>query len=423
MTRPMIMPRWFAILILAASSVSGGCAALTNPVASGVPVRRLPDEVLSRPRADLRAIPLTVLRQRENEAYLLDKGDVLAIIADDIIAPAAQQPPIRMPDQVNRTAAIGYPVPVNDDGTISLPRLKPIDVRGQTLKQVETAIRNAAVEQKLIRANAVDLVRIGVQLLERRTYSITVVREDSVPVQQQGGQGLTITGSSKRGASYTIRLPAGENDILHAMNAAGGPPGLDAKNELLIYRGNYDPNDPTKAPLRIPLRIYPEQSLTLTEADITLKDGDVMLIEARDTDLYYLAGVGGSRQFQLPRDYDLDVIQALAIAGAPLINGGFSQNAFVAQSTASGIGTPSPALVTVLRQLPNGTQIPIRVEIDRAIVDPRERIRIQPGDWIVMQERPGDALLRYFYQTFPATLTTNPVRNPDFTLGVTGRVP
>ena len=414
-------------LILCATLLATGCAAVTNPVADGIPVRRLPAEVLGRSKADLKAIPLTVLRQQEQKEYLLDKGDILAIIAEDIIAPANQAPPIRMPDQFNRTAAIGFPVPVNDDGTISLPRLKPIEARGKTLKQVEAAIRDSASGKngnpQLIKPDAGAAVRIGVQLLERRTYSVTVVREDTIPVQPQGGFGMPVFGTTKKGAGFTIRLPAGENDVLRALNAAGGPPGLDAKNEVLIYRGQYNPNDPATAAVRIPLRIYPEEELTIHEADIILKDGDVIVIEARDTDVFYVAGVAGSRQFPLPRDYDLDVLQALSIAGAPLANGGFTQNAFVPQAVNVGLGAPSPALCIILRQLSNKQQIPIRVDLSRAFRDPRERIRIQPGDFIVMQERPGDAIARYMSQTFRLNSLAQTASNSSLQQTITSTLP
>ena len=103
----------------------------------------------------------------------------------------------------------------------------------------------------------------------------------------------------------------------------------------------------------------------------------------------------GSKQWPLPRDYDLNVLQALAISSAPIVNGGFTQTAFVAQSFSSGLGTPSPALCSILRIMANGQQLNIRVDLDRALRDPRENIRILAGDFIILQERPGDAVLRY----------------------------
>ncbi len=407
----------FVSMISLGAALSGGCASLSNPVADGIPVRRLPDEVIGRPKADLKPIPLTLLRQRETESYKLDKGDVLAVVAEEIIAPANTPVPVRLPDQFNPNAALGFPIPVSDDGTISIARLPAINVRGKTLAEVEQLIKDTASGKN----GGPELVnpknaRVTVQLLQKRIYTITVVREDTQPVPITG-QGGILLGASKRGNGFTLKLQAGENDVLHALNASGGPPGLDAKNEILILRGQYDPNDPAKSTTRIPLRIYPEQQLSINESDIILKDGDVVIIETRDstTEVFYAAGVAGSRQFSLPRDYDLDVIQAITIIGAPLANGGFTQNAFIGNAVNTGLGSPSPALLTVLRQLPNGQQIPIKVDLNRALRDPRERLRVQGGDILVMQERPGEAVFRYLTQTIRSSTTGDPIRNGSIT--------
>ncbi len=404
-------------MMLFGAAFSGGCASLSNPVADGVPVRRLPDEVLGRPKSDLKPIPLTLLRQREIEIYRLDKGDVLAIVAEEIIAPANTAVPVRIPDQFNSTAAIGFPVPVGGDGTISIARLPALNVRGKTLAEVEQLIKDTASGKN----GGPELVnpknaRVTVQLLQKRIYTVTVVREDTQP-SPQTGQGGVFLGANKKGNGYTLKLQAGENDVLHALNASGGPPGLDAKNEIVILRGQYDPNDPGKSTTRIPLRIYPEQQLTLNEADIVLKDGDVVTIESRDstTEVFYAAGVAGSRQFSLPRDYDLNVIQALTLVGAPLANGGFTQNAFIGNAVNTGLGSPSPALLTVLRQLPNGQQLAIKVDLNRALRDPRERLRVQGGDILVMQERPGEAAFRYLTQTLRSNAAVETFRGGAIT--------
>lgn len=121
-----------AILVACSAAFGVGCAAVTNPVADGIPVRRLPAEVLGRPRSDLKPIPLTVLRQREIETYTFDKGDVLAVVADNVIAPPGTPAPVKLPDATSDTAATGFPVPVADNGTITLPQLPPIKVKGKT---------------------------------------------------------------------------------------------------------------------------------------------------------------------------------------------------------------------------------------------------------------------------------------------------
>ena len=58
-------------------------------------------------------------------------------------------------------------------------------------------------------------------------------------------------------------------------------------------------------------------------------------------------------------------------------------------------GSPSPSLLTVLRRLPNGGEIRIRVDLNRALRDPRERIVVQPKDVLILQETASEAIARY----------------------------
>src|SRR5262249_43149725 len=157
--------------------------------------------------------------------------------------------------------------------------------------------------------------------------------------------------------------------------------------------------------VRIPLRVRLDQPITFNQADITLDDGDTVFIEARDTEVYYTAGLLGSAQIPLPRDYDLRVIQAITQVRGPLINGSFSQNAFVANAVNTGIGNPNASLVTVVRQLPNNQQILIRVDLNEAFRDVRENIIVQPGDIVVLQERPEESLARYITQQLRVNTT------------------
>ncbi|MGL6095988.1 MAG: polysaccharide biosynthesis/export family protein, partial [Fimbriiglobus sp.] len=402
---------------------SSGCAALTNPVADGVPVRRVPDEILGRPKADLRPVPLNLLRQKEPDAYRLDKGDVLAIVADEILASPTQQLPIRLPDRDTPEASIGFPVIVREDGTIALPRLDPIPVRGKTVPEAEQLLKDYATGKlggkKLVQPGG---TRITVQLLQRRSYQVLVVREDG-GVQNGASRGNSVLGFDRRGAGITLRMQAYENDVLRALNQAGGPPGLDAKNEVTIIRGEYDPTDPNKNVTKIPLRMFPDEPLALSEDDIILDDGDILYIESRDTEVFYSAGLLGAGQFLLPRDYDLRVIEAIAQIRGPLINGGFTQNAFVAQAVNTGLGNPSPSLCTVIRSLPGGHKVPIRVDLNVAFRDPRENILIKPGDMIVLQERTGESLGRYLSQTLRLSSSLAAIRQASLNSTLNSTVP
>ena len=405
-----------ALFLLAATFCSGGCAALTNPVADGIPVRRLPDEVFGRPREELKPVPLNLLRINEPGDYKLEKGDLLAIVADEVLTRRDQPVPVQYIQSPNTTkvAVQGVPVPVQDDGTIRLPYLDPIDVRGKTLIQVRDLIIDQMVDKKEIVVKGEE--RVLVDLLQPRRYRVLVVREDSQAIPQFASAGNTaaVVGGTKRGSAYAVLLEPGRNDLLQALTQTGGPPGVDAKNEVVIRRGKYDPADPAKGYARIPLRARPEEPLQFTEADITLDDGDTVYIEARDTEVYYVAGLAGASQLPLPRDYDLRVIEALAQVRAPLINGSFNQNAFVGQAVQAGLGNPNPTLVTVVRRLLNLQQIRIRVDLNEAFRDMRENILIQPGDIVVLQERPGEAITRYLTQTFRLNTTWEIIRSRRF---------
>ena len=49
----------------------------------------------------------------------------------------------------------------------------------------------------------------------------------------------------------------------------------------------------------------------------------------------------------------------------------------------------------MLRRTPDGRQVNIRVDLYRALRDPRENIIIEPGDMLILQETPGEAMSRY----------------------------
>jgi hypothetical protein len=150
----------------------------------------------------------------------------------------------------------------------------------------------------------------------------------------------------------------------------------------------------------IPLRMRPCQPLPFGPQDVVLHDGDVVYLEARAQDVYYTGGLLPSGTQILPRDRDLDVVQAVAEVRGPLINGAFVNNNLAGNLINPGIGFDSPALLTVIRRLPNGTTLPIRVDLNRALRDPRERILVKAGDVLILQELPNAALARYFGTTF-----------------------
>ena len=83
-------------------------------------------------------------------------------------------------------------------------------------------------------------------------------------------------------------------------------------------------------------------------------------------------------RFPLPRDYNIDVLEAISLAGGSSV------------TTAGGIGEVLPATqVTVLRKC-GCEQIAIDVDLRYALADPSERVIIQPGDLVVLEFRKNE---------------------------------
>jgi protein involved in polysaccharide export with SLBB domain len=418
--------RWLLRLAVALLPLVGGlsgCAAFSNPVADGIPVKRLPPDFLPLPKEEEKTIPLTLLRQKPPDVYRLAAGDVLGVYIEGVLGDKTQPPPVRFTDTGNVPPAFGFPLPVREDGTVPVPLVKPVLVKDLTLPEAQEAIRKAYVEDKQILR--VDRDRIIVTLMRPRQYHVLVVRQDSGAAAI--GAGGLITGT-KRGTGAAIDLPAYENDVLTALTRTGGLPGLDALNEVMIQRGAIPGSATAPHPaapniVRIPLRMRSGETLPFRPEDIILQTGDIVFIEARDTEVYYTGGLISPRQFVLPRDYDLRVVDAVALAGGPLVNGGINQNNLSGNLIASGLGSPSPSLVSVLRRTKFGGQINIRVDLNLALCDQRENILIQPGDVIILQETVGESLTRYLTTVFRFQYLATLVRQKDFLGTSTGTFP
>jgi len=231
-------------------AVASGCAAISNPVANGVPVRRLSPELLGESRANLELIPLTALRQKPPDSYRLGPEDVLGIWIDGVVGPAGQAPPISYNPAGTQAPGLGYPVPVRADGTLSLPLVPPVQVKGLTLEQSEQAIKEAYTKTKAIFKPGEE--RIIVTLQRPRQYQVLVIRQDAAEpnvasAQQATARGLGFVvgfgGNAPRGArkgqGFSLQLPAYENDVLNALARTGGFPGTDAVNEIIIERGTF----------------------------------------------------------------------------------------------------------------------------------------------------------------------------------------
>jgi hypothetical protein len=419
-------PARLLLVLLALAPGWSGCAALTNPVAIGVPARRAPAELLAPSKAGEQTIPLTLLGQPTPPEYLLGPGDVLAVYVPGYLGDRGQALPVHSGplvlgrDQRRVTASTGYPVPVQDNGTIDLPGAGPLAALGLTVDQARQAIRDLYLRKKVLLREDTD--RIIVNLFQRRYYPVLVLRQEGTGFTT-GPDGL-ISGA-KRGTGYELDLQAYENDVLHALARSGGLPGLDAYNEVVIYRqcffdgpgraallgliaGQRADRDPLRAlgglvpaqVVRVPLRTAPGQVPCVRPEDVLLGTGDVVFLEARDEQLFFTGGLLPPAAHVLPRDHDLDVVEAVALARGPLLNGSFGGSNLSGDLVRPGLGNPSATQLTVVRRTPGGGQVSIIVDLEVALHHASERILVRPGDLLVLQESPEQALTRYLSQTF-----------------------
>ena len=407
-------------LLTLASLVPAGCQTI-----NAVPVSRVPAEILSTELKDsYKDISLLRLRQDPPETYLLGAGDVLGIYIKGVLGSEEELPPVHYPEDSNRPPAIGYPVPIREDGSLALPIVDPINVKDMSLVEATEAVRNAyTYPREIVKKGEESII---VTLIQARKVRVQVIREEA-----GGTEGVT-----KRGTGKVVDLPAYENDVLHALNETGGMPGTDAKNEILIYRGLFQSGVDAdtvlnevcqnncdddclcnEAPLpdppnvtRIPLRYNPANPPSFTQDDVILNDGDIIIIRSRDRETFTTAGVLGGGEYPLPRDKDLDILGAIAMAHGQLGQagtglGGLGGNnngggGFGGGGGGSGRVNCAPSEAIIVRELPCGSSIAMKVDLNRALENPSERVLIQPNDVVLvrytLQEEIGNVLLNAF---------------------------
>lgn len=398
-----------------------GCSSLTFPI-RGVPAHCLPPDARPEAKRDQVPIDVTQLSQPRPETYRLAAGDVLSVYVPGVIPfqtpqQAPQLPPIHFPEPgSDLQPAVGFPVAVQESGKITLPSIKPIAVAGLSLEETAEVIRSTYLAENVLRD---ELTYPVVTLLRARTYHITVIREDT------GRQGPL--GNDHSATGMTVDLPAYQNDILGALMATGGLPGLAAKNEIQIYkhaRRSLSPQNQTimiagenlealpsgycleandalafgSADLIIPLRVPRGTQLELDPSSVILESGDTVYISNRQTEVFYTAGLLPGGEHLLPRDYDVDVFAAMAIAGYSY------GNAQPAGGGGAGGAIPAtgviPSQLFIFRERPDGTQYAIEVDLAKAVTNEKERLLVQPGDKLLLRYSCKEEILNFGILSF-----------------------
>ena len=408
--------RSFLRMMLACAAASSSGCYWVSATHHAVPASRLDPVLKGCSKESLAPLPYALLGQTKPEEHVIGAGDTLSVYVYGVFPANEDETPVVLRTQtVNQQyypprgaetgSRTGLPVEVSAQGTIELPLVKPITVSGITPSAAVDKILEAYREAKVLQEGR---ERVTVGLITPRVKRIVVLREDT-PAEPVALVRPGTNDEIHRGSGQVIDLPIYENDVLHALAATGGLPGTDAKRELWVIR-NLSASDRTYLNVeqleqwtrietmdasgpqvtRIPLVGCPGAPLPFTPLDVVLEDGDVVFVPRRH-EHFVTGGLLPGARIPLPRDEDIDVLEASALAtgsvGGPL---GLSGDVLAG-------GTPGymrePTRVLILRSLPDGRQLPIRVDLDRAMQDEKERILIQPNDVVMLQFKPASAVL------------------------------
>jgi protein involved in polysaccharide export with SLBB domain len=397
----------------------------------------LPLEMQPAPRSALKPVNLSLLRQEPPEEYLLGPGDVVGVYVPTVLPASPIGSPavvpilpsaglmardVYPPTGFANVPNTGVPLTLGKDGVLMLPRIQPLNLVNHTLTEAANLI-NEAYRQSGILA---DGLAVSITLIKPRVERVLVLREDvgsEVPTLIQKAQ----TVYTRSGSGDVVDLPAFENDVLHALAVTGGLPGIETYNHVWVLKSEHiDPQqrkqlaeneflgdqdaaaafralDVAHRAIRIPLRSDPCEPLPFGPSDILLHTGDVIYLEPREAEVFYTGGLLPGGEVPLPRDRDIDILEAIAIANGSLGGfGGTSSSVFRAGAGPGNIIPPTRAVV--IRKLPNGGQALIKVDLNYARHDPRERIIIQPGDFVMMHYKPheiaGNVALNLFNFTY-----------------------
>ncbi|MCA9078658.1 MAG: polysaccharide biosynthesis/export family protein [Planctomycetaceae bacterium] len=401
-------------VLLSAVTSLPGCYGITT-ANKAIPANRLDRYFFTEPKDDLCPVSFTSLGQEKPEAHIVGPGDSLSVYVYGVIPATTDETPVLQRFQsLNQqyypphgsivAPTAGIPMTVDPYGDLELPLVGRLPVAGLTIPETIEAIKKAYLAKDVVQQ---DRVRVSVALIIPRVERIVVLREDT-PATNVALLPPGQVDHIHRGSAQVIDLPAYENDVLHALAATGGLPGTDAGNEIWVFRRDSLPSQlPITAEqlgqlaegyngedhhsiVRIPLKGHPCSNLPFAPSDVILDEGDVVYVPRRHNEYFYTGGLLSGARVPLPRDEDIDVIEAIALAtgstGGPLGQSGMALAG----------GTPGhmvrPTRVIILRELPSGDQIQIRVDLARAMQDEKQRIFIKDGDVVMLHFKPHQAV-------------------------------
>ena len=160
----------------------------------------------------------------------------------------------------------------------------------------------------------------------------------------------------------------------------------------------FDPNSRHPNAVRIPLTSADGEPLMFGSNDVLLEDGDIILVESREQDHFFTGGLLGGGQYALPRNHDLDILDAVLLADS------YSRSTQLNSPTRAigGVSvlnrdvTVGASRVIVERKGADGRTRRFRISLYAAMKNPNQRVIIEPGDRLYLEYTPIEATLAFF---------------------------
>ena len=277
---------------------------------------------------------------------------------------------------------------VAQDGTIAVPLVGAVGVAGLDLFQAEYEICTAGVQRKIFRQPSV-----------------------AVRIKDRNANRVIVTGAVGKPGTY--ELPVAGSDLLTALLEAGG---LSEDADSIVEIRRFPRRESARiVPASAPIsrqqdfsgtspRANEVQSIAVTSLDLAspaanggadyyLDDATIVTVMKRPKRVVGVIGlVQNPGKFELPKDQDARLLDAIALAGGKSLS--------------------AADKVNVIRHLPGSDKtVVINASIRKAKQDGDENIRLAAGDVVSVEET-------------PATFVTGTLRQfINVGVGVTGSIP
>jgi polysaccharide biosynthesis/export protein len=262
-------------------------------------------------------------RQQE---YFLGPGDVL-----DVSIYALEEP--GQTTHLNRTAG--------KEGTISLPWIGEVPIKGLTLKQLEENIR-AAYENRFIKNP-----QISIEIKDHRSVAVVVTGAVRTP-------GVYYLSSSRSTVLEILAMAGGLKDdasdeifVIRAGVSALPPDTISTNAPNPATGQKIDPSLLSTGTVMVPVDLKKLIDNSDLQQNLDVQGGDIVAVRSVARSFVYVLGyVSRPGAYEMRGSEDIDALRAVALAGG-LLPTARSENSFVIRETTNGQSIISVDLVKV----------------------------------------------------------------------------